>query len=89
MRVGGWVWFVAGFAFCWVWMHDGLGGLFEVAVAVIGGLATFVLELPFAAGIAGVLILIGLAMWGGQWCSETARGKHEADQAWERRNAHR
>ena len=89
MRVGGLVWFAAGFAFCVAYMNDGLDGVFTVAADVVGGVVTFVLELGVTAGIGGVLLVIGLTLLIGREWSERARGAYDADEAWNRRRRHR
>lgn len=88
------VWFAAGFAFCLLYLNDGIGGLIGVVTAVVGGAVTFVLTLGgFAGGsIMGafaVLALIGVTLLVGRSWSERARGFHDADEAFNRRRNHR
>ena len=53
--------FFAGIAVLVLMDRGELPFLFKGAVAIIGGLVTFVLELGVVAGIGGVLLLIGAA----------------------------
>ena len=88
------VWFAAGFAFCLLFLNDGIGGLLNVVTTVIGSAVTFVLTLGgFADGgvmaALAVLALIGVTLLIGRSWSERARGFYDADEAFRRRNRHR
>jgi hypothetical protein len=50
---------------------------------------TFLVEFGVAAGAGGVLILIAVSLLIGREWSERARGKVDADDAWNKRKAHR
>jgi hypothetical protein len=89
VRVGWLAWLIIGFALCWVWINDWLDELVGAVGFVVGGLVTFLLELPLAAGIGGVLLLMGFTLWLGREWSERARGKFDADAAWNNRDRHR
>lgn len=89
MRVGGLIWFVAGFGFCIAYMDDGIGSVLTTVASVVGGVVTFVLEVGATAGIGGVLVVIALALFIGRTWSENARGKRDADDAWKKRTAYR
>lgn len=88
MRIGGLVWFIVGFVTCMLFTNDLLGSVLGGAVTAIGRIVTFFLELG-TAGVGGVLALIAVALLLGREWSERARGKFEADRAWNNRNAHR
>jgi len=88
------VWFAAGFAFCLLYLDDGIGGLIGVVTTVLGGAVTFVLTLGGLAGggvmgALAVLVLIGVTLLIGRSWSERARGFHDADEAFNRRRNHR
>ncbi len=88
------VWFAAGFAFCLLYLNDGIGGLLSVVTTVVGRVVTFVLTLGGLAGggVMGafaVLALIGVTLLIGRSWSERARGFHDADEAFKRRRNHR
>jgi membrane protein implicated in regulation of membrane protease activity len=94
MRIGGMLWFVAGFAFCLLFLNDGLGGLFSFVATALGNIVTFVLTLGgFAGGGAlgavAVLALIGVALLVGRTWAERARGAYDANEAFERRRNYR
>lgn len=85
---GGLVWYVAGILSTLVVIHDWFGQLFRFLAEVLTGVVQFIVALG-GFGFVGSLILIGIALFiGGRW-SERARGAYEADQAWQRRSAHR
>lgn len=88
------VWFAAGFAFCLVYLDDGIGGLIGAITTVVGGAVTFVLTLGGLAGggmlgVFAVLALIGATLLVGRSWSERARGFHDADEAFKRRKNYR
>lgn len=89
MRIGGMVWFAAGFAFCLVYLNDGIGGVLTAIISVVGGVVTFLLELGVTAGIGGVLLVIALALFAGRSWSERARGFYDADLLFRRRRNYR
>ena len=85
---GGLIWYVAGILSTLIVINDWFGQVFRVIAGILTGVVGFIAALG-AFGFVGSLILIGIALFiGGRW-SERARGAHEADQAWERRSAHR
>lgn len=94
MRIGGLVWFIAGFAFCLVYLNDGIGGLLSFIVTGIGRIVTFVLTLGGlagggAVGAVAVLALIGVTLLIGRSWAERARGFYDADEAFNRRKNYR
>jgi hypothetical protein len=94
MRIGGMVWFAAGFAFCLVYLNDGLGGLIGFITSAVGGVVTFILTLGGLAGggipgVVAVLALIGATLLVGRAWSERARGFYDADEQFNRRKRHR
>jgi len=94
VRIGGMIWFIAGFAFCLVFLDDGIGGLLTGIVTVVGAIVTFVLELGGVDGggpgvVLAVLVLIGVTLLVGREWTERARGKVDADDAWNKRSAYR
>lgn len=94
MKVGGLLWFVAGFAFCIAYLEDGVDGLFKTVATAVGAIVTFVLTVGGVAGdgmpgVVAVLALIGVTLLVGREWSERARGHHDADEAWERRKKYR
>jgi hypothetical protein len=94
MRIGGLLWFVAGFAFCLLFLNDGLGSLFGVVASTVGGIVVFVLTLGGLAGggplgAVAVLALIGVTLLAGRTWAERARGAYDANDAFERRRKYR
>lgn len=83
------VWFAAGFAFCLVYLDDGIGGVLTAIISVIGAVVTFLLELGVVAGVGGVLLVIALALFAGRSWSERARAFHDADLLFRRRRNYR
>jgi hypothetical protein len=88
------LWFVAGFAFCLLFINDGLGGLFGFVATALGSVVTFVLTLGgFAGGgvlgAVAVLALIGGTLLVGRTWAERARGAYDAKEAFERRRNYR
>jgi len=83
------VWFVAGFAFCMVYINDGFGGVLTAIFSVVGGVVTFLLELGVTAGIGGVLLVIALALFAGRSWSERARAFYDGDLLFKRRRNYR
>lgn len=88
MRIGGLIWFVAGYAFCMVVMGDGLGGLFTTTASIVGAIVKVLAALG-TFGFIGTLVVLGLGLLFGSRWAERARGKFDADNAWRNRNAYR
>lgn len=101
MRIGGMVWFAAGFAFCLLYLNDGIDSLLRLVGATVGAVVVFVLELGGLSAADGgassegmlavfaVLALIGVTLLIGRSWAERARGFHDADEAFERRRKYR
>ncbi len=95
------VWFAAGFAFSLVLLNDALGGLLTVVAGAVGAVVVFVLELGGLSAADGgastdgmvavfaVLALIGASLLVGRSWAERARGFHDADEAFNRRQNYR
>ncbi|MBW3606277.1 MAG: hypothetical protein KY460_15510 [Actinobacteria bacterium] len=94
MRISAFIWFVAGFAFCLVYLDDGIGGVLRGIVTVVGGIVTFVLTLGGVAsggvlGAVAVLAVIGVALLVGRSWAERARAFYDADLLFKRRRNYR
>ncbi|HSK89886.1 MAG TPA: hypothetical protein VK875_01105 [Euzebyales bacterium] len=90
MRGGGLGWFLAGIAACLLVINDRVGDGFDMVTVALAGVTTFVVTLLTALGpVLGAIVVLGVGLVIGSLRAERARGRKDADDAWNKRSAYR